>query len=152
MLTLRTYLKHQAGTYSCVKPSADTVNRLQEYINQNLSGVVDIQPAHELHCTVVYSTTPAPLVEVLEPELPIQVTAKQFSLFGEENDVLVLEIESPELVQLFNQSSDLGATSDWPNYKPHITLASNATGIDLTELPAIEFDLIFDQYFVDALD
>lgn len=153
MLTLRQFLKHQNGTYTCVKPDDATRVKLLQYMQDNLSNIDGIElSADDLHCTIVYSREPVPVLEVLEVQFPIIANFKQFSLFGENNDVLVAEIQSEQLTQIFNQSSDLGAVSDWPDYKPHITLAKNVGQIDLDSLRYIDFDIVFDQYVVEALD
>lgn len=120
-------------------------------MNEHLSSY-DNLIMNDLHCTITYSREPVAAIELLEPEFPIYATAKKFSLFGEENDTLVLEIESEELLRIYNQSRDLGATSDWPNYKPHITLAKNVVDIDVDDLPLPDFGIVFDSYKVEGLD
>ena len=61
--------------------------------------------------------------------------AVQFSLFGEEENILVLEISSDDLVatrEMFGEK--LGMQDEWPDYKPHITLSYSFTG-DLPDIP-----------------
>jgi 2'-5' RNA ligase len=46
-----------------------------------------------------------------------------------------------------------GATSDYSEYKPHLTLAYDTEqSIDINTLPIPQFQLIFDKMTVDPLD
>lgn len=99
-------------------------------INLKLKG--DLIEYGKFHATVRYVKTmkdPAPFIAYLKTiELPtIEVTPKRFAIYGQEKDALVLELESPEIHVWFTKIdkwlTDNGfPRSDYPDYKPHITL------------------------------
>lgn len=153
MLTLYEFINHSNGTYTCVKPTLETNAKILEYVNKyELQKYGTCLPAHEYHTTIVYSKVPVPSLEELSPEFPIKAQFKNFSLFGEEKDVLVAELHCSELQNLFNLSIKRGATSDWPDYKPHLTLVEDVhTAVNLRSLPLIDFDIVYDLYEVAPL-
>jgi len=57
---------------------------------------------------------------------------RSMSLFGDDNNVLVLEFSSPVFQRRWKQFMDKGASWDHDGFKPHITITYNAP----KELPA----------------
>lgn len=147
-MTFKQHQKHQHGTYASLLLSAASSKQLYDHI----SSLTDKVPKEEYHCTVCYSRNPVPEVENLKPDLPITAQALKYEVFPTKNGkhVLVLRIKSPELKALNQEVTDLGATSDYPEYKPHITLAMDSPNIDQLTLPT--FPLVFDKFHVDGLD
>jgi len=156
MLTLTEYINHSNGTYSCVMPTSETSIKIQQYINDNniqsFNDAGEILPIAKFHTTICYSKTPVPSVEYLDIKLPVIANFKQFSLFGENKDVLVIELHSNELQRVFNESKKRGATSDWGEFSPHITIAKNIKSDSLiSTLEDIKFDFMFDRYVCSPL-
>jgi hypothetical protein len=59
----------------------------------------------------------------------ISATPVGFALFGEEENVLVMKIDSDDLVQLRNEYGEqYGMQDTWPDYQPHITVCYNWSG------------------------
>jgi len=80
-----------------------------------------------------------PLVEYLKNKELKKITAKckEFSIFGKDKDALVIEMDSTEVHNYFNEINDWLVdkgypASDFPDYKPHITLTYDK-GIELPE-------------------
>ena len=148
MISFKHHQKQQHGTYASLKLSAVSSNSLFDHI----SSVNDRVPKGEYHTTICYSRNPVPEVENIHPNLPITAKAISYEVFPTKNDghVLVLRIQSPEIEQLNQDITDLGAISDYPEYKAHITLAMDNPDISQLSLPT--FPLVFDTFHVEGLD
>ncbi len=95
----------------------------------NLKG--ELTESGKFHVTIHYvkDNNYEPLVEYLKgKELPkVKGKCRGFSIFGEDNDALVVEIDGKEINNYFeeinNWLTDKGfPESDFPDFKPHITL------------------------------
>ena len=141
----------KGGTYIAVNPTQETKLKLQQYIDNNLVGI-DCYEMDKLHCTIIYSKKP------LENSVDISSEKhnglfKHFNIFGEENECLVCEFESKTLQarnkELVNIHSFI---SDFPEYKTHITLSVCAQNIDYSILPPLNFDLEFENEYIEPLN
>lgn len=100
-------------------------------------GVPNPAAPEEMHVTILYSTVDvkAPLIETT---MNIEATpsyggAGSFAMFGPDEDHLVFAFRSWEL---FDRNWSLlmeGAVSTWPEYRPHLTLSSDAAGFELSD-------------------
>lgn len=102
-------------------------------LSLKLNGI--LKSEDDFHCTIRYvkptnEKTHDLLVEWLEQHtLPtLKAHTQKFSLFGPESDILVLELDSQELHDWFGKVDNFLVAhdfpkSDFPKYKPHITLA-----------------------------
>lgn len=137
--------EYYPGVYMALKLSDYSDQALREF-QESLGGELE----ENLHCTLIYSDKPFNgKIEVKEYSLIVK--PKKFSLFGENNDILVLEVESSELM---NRNRELmqqyGFIQDW-DYNPHITLVTNFSGdVESLELPS--FDITLEKEYLEALD
>lgn len=98
---------------------------LAHYAAQGLEG---LEPADELHITVIYSETEIDWM-LISPDWssePYQIPAggpRQMDLYGPQGDVLVLLLNDDHLEWRHEHMIAKGAVSKWPGYQPHITLA-----------------------------
>lgn len=95
-------------------------------------GIDPMTPADDMHVTIAYSKTPVDWFRI-EPiwdteraeklEVPAG-GARMMSLFGKEfvKNVLVLQFSSSHLSWRFEDFKRAGASWDWPDYEPHITI------------------------------
>lgn len=125
------------GTYVAVRFSHDTVDRLKQ-LQDDLDIPNPLDP-EEFHTTLVYSRKPIDW----EEEDCEGVEAKPLRLEKWEtrskDHCLVLLIDCPHLHKRFDKAMDLGATYDFPDYKPHITL-SYSVGKDFdVDSPTLDF-------------
>lgn len=96
----------------------------------------------DVHITVAYSKKPIALKALGKLEPPVSVKAKHYSIFKTQTgeNCLVLEVESQGLIDRHNEiMNDYGASYDFPEYKPHVTLSYDCgIGFDINKLPKIE--------------
>lgn len=136
--------EHYPGVYMALKLSKYSERELKEFCEQ--FDELD----ENLHCTLIYSDKPF-IGKIEVKDYSIIVKPKKFSLFGENNDILVLEVESSELM---NRNRELmqqyGFIQDW-EYNPHITLVTNFSGeIESLELPI--FDIVLEKEYLESLE
>jgi len=137
------------GVYISVKLSEETETLVKEYQEKYLKGQ-DIN--EELHCTLIYSKKPH--VEEIEPgEYTAIGTFQEFSLFGPDENILVVEVNSQDL---FRRNEELVQEykfiSDFDEYKSHITLSYGVENIDLNSLPPMDFAFKFQDEAVEPLN
>lgn len=79
------------------------------------------------------------------------ITPLHYSLFGENKNILVLEIESPKLKAINKAYGDkYNMESSFPDYKPHITLSYSFNG-DIPDVPLPDLtDVAADQLNIKA--
>jgi hypothetical protein len=100
----------------------------------------------ELHVTICYSkeplvweSVPDTKDEILVPaldDLPddVEKPVRKIEMFGKEKNVLVIQFESDELRDRWQEFMDAGASYDFPEYKSHITITYKSAGLDEDEL------------------
>lgn len=129
------------GTYVGVTPTEKTECLLKEWAEQN-----NLTLDTGLHVTLLYSR-----VEIqIEPEHYSYFKAEPLELCSLGDAALVLKIKSNSLQMRHDKLMDLGATHDYPEYNPHLTLMYK--GIVPRKLTPITFDLFFNSEYVEDLD
>ncbi|AEJ90208.1 RNA ligase [Acinetobacter phage ZZ1] len=123
------------GTYAAVKFSNDTLDALCDL--QDKLKLFDATPRDKLHSTICYSRVFVPFKPM--DNLGIIAYAKDFEIFEHNGKrALVLLLDSPYLHSRFAYAQALGATYDFPDYQPHITLAYD---IGAMAKPKLEFKI-----------
>jgi len=114
----------------------EKLKELQQSLNIESGTLVDPE---EFHCTVRYAKLkPGQTHELFTEWLDtlslqtLKAYVEKFSIFGSEKDVLVAELDSQDLhdwnAKIDGWMAANGyAPSDYPKYKPHITLAEGVT-------------------------
>ena len=80
----------------------------------------------ELHCTFLYSDYIKNSNDLLDYSKDLTFTVKEFDLFDMQSNgkkCLVAKLDCKGAHELFHHAIDLGATYDFPEYTPHITLS-----------------------------
>lgn len=99
----------------------DVVNRAEIARWARAQGFADIVP--DLHVTIAYSRTPVDWFKVGQSWSDrIEIAAggpRQMDRFGDHS---VLLITASELVWRHREIADAGASWDWPDYQPHISI------------------------------
>jgi 2'-5' RNA ligase len=155
ILSLTDFAKHKDGTYVSMDLSQGCKDILDHFVEMNL-GLTERVDKSTYHITLIYSRTPVPSAEQYQGhgnDQPARVTG--YEVFPTKNDgkCLVLRLEYPFAVLLNKQLTAQGATSDYADYKPHMTIAYNITQeVDPHTLPLPEFNLYFDSVKVEPLD
>jgi hypothetical protein len=138
-------LDETRGTYASLKLCDKNSEKLHSFMHtlniKNLSSMDDY------HCTIVYSKKFVPEIEGIKPKLPINAVGTEWDILG---DCLVIKLKSFEIVKLNSTCMEFGATSDYDEYIPHITVATDFFGEIPKTLPKMKFN--FDEFVVEVLD
>lgn len=153
--TLRQYAKHKDGTYVSMDLTPESRELLDNYVEMSLGLTERVDPS-TYHITIIYSRTPVPSAEQYQG-LGNQESAKVvgYEIFPTKNDgkCLVMRLDCPYAISLNQRLVSKGATSDYPEYKPHLTIAYDITQeIDPTLLPIPQFELKFEPVKVAPLE
>lgn len=155
--SLSQYAKHKDGTYVALDMSKESKDLLDNFVANNL-GLTERVDKKTYHITVIYSRTPVPSAEALlhvNTSIPVEAQPVGYEIFPTKNDgyCLVMRIICPYATRINSQLEREGATSDYDQYKPHITIAYDIKEkIEVNSLPVPQFQLIFDKLTVDPLD
>lgn len=141
---------HPGGTYASLIPSIETKEALFRFCSD--IGIPNLVDTRDYHMTLVYSKKAVPDIIHEDFDLPIEALMKGFKILGDEKKVLVIELYCPgakRLHELFQKK--YGATHDYPDFIPHITVAEDYEGDDV---PAdmFEGEIIFSGEQVSELD
>lgn len=115
---------HLNGTYVALNVDQSTRDKLANWVKEN--NIPNPSDPKQYHSTIVYSRKGIPSVANHKFNLPLTGSIKEWKIFpsGESNKCLVAIIESDELHKLHEAiRSKYGATHDFPDYHPHITLS-----------------------------
>ena len=155
LASLKEYAKHKDGTYVAFEMSQESKDLLDHFVEMNL-GLTERVDKSTYHITVIYSRTPVPAAEKFkETGGEMSARADCYEVFPTKNDgkCLVMRIVCPSATALNGVLSGLGATSDYPEYKPHVTIAYDIKQeIDHHSLPVPQFPLVFNEVKVAPLD
>lgn len=154
--TLKQYSKHKDGTYVSLLLNLESKKALDRFTSEQLNLKDDnkVDPA-TYHCTLIYSRTPVPDAETLEIPKLVYAHVIGYEVFDTKqgNKCLVLRLNCPTAHEINGVLNKMGATSDYNEYKPHITICYDYKGeLDLSRLPIPAFDIIFDDHEVKPLD
>lgn len=110
----------------------ETGEKLRDWAHSQ--GIVTLLPLYDFHVTLVYSESPFlwDYEDMNRETLVIRGGERSVEVFGD--DALVLRISSPELTARHKELIAMGAVTDYPDYKPHITLTYQAKGIDVSQI------------------
>lgn len=122
------------------------------------AGIPNLVPASELHVTVLYSRAPVDWFDLSDgwgyhTDLIVgEGGARKLERSGDEG-AIVLRFSSEELDWSHKRKIDKGASHDFPDYLPHVTVGFDPEGlIDLEALEAYVGELRFGPEMFEALD
>ena len=157
LISLTQFAKHKDGTYVSLDLSKESKALLDNFVEMNLGLTERVDPS-TFHITIIYSRTPVPSAENLldmPSSLPVEALATGYEVFPTKNDgkCLVMRLACPYATRLNSELGKQGATSDYDEYKPHLTIAYDTEqDIDPHSLPLPQFQLVFDKLKVAPLD
>lgn len=154
--SLSQFAKHKDGTYVSLEMTQESRDSLDQFVEMSLGLTERVDPS-TYHTTVIYSRTPVPTAENLLESNPIsaQAMVTGYEVFPTKSDgqCLVMRISCPIATELNAQLTKEGATSDYAEYKPHVTLAYDMSQtVNPNSLPTPQFQLTFDRIHVAPLD
>ena len=117
----------------------------------------------DMHVTVIYSKEPFSEEYTQSAEMQgeapmyygghvVRGGKRSVERLGQNGEALVLKIECPKLALDHYTFRVMGASSDWPDYKPHITLSWQADGIDEGDVEPFDGDIVLSDIYVSLLD
>ncbi len=117
--------------YIGVRFDEDTQNKIMEFIKKE--GIKKPISKDDIHLTLIYSKKPV-TGYVAPKDIEYTGTFKEFKLLGDDNDCLVIVLNSEDFVDRQKElMDDLGASFDYDEYTPHITLSYDAKDFDMTK-------------------
>jgi 2'-5' RNA ligase len=154
--SFKQFAKHKDGTYVSLEMSKESRAVLDHFVEMNLGLTERVDPS-TYHITVIYSRYPVPSTERYEHNnmLPVEARAIGYEVFPTKSNgkCLVMRMSCPYAERLNSELNMAGATSDYPEYKAHLTIAYDMTQeVDPTTLPLPQFVIIFDKLHVAPLD
>jgi hypothetical protein len=107
------------------------------------AGVPNVVPAEKMHVTVIASRTDVktrPMTGTHQVYTQAENACwapgdgGRFELLGPNADVLAYVWSCDwALIERCGMLQEMGATSDWPSYRPHVTISYDAKGFELTD-------------------
>lgn len=154
LASLKEYAKHKDGTYVSFELSQQSRELLDNFVEMNL-GLTERVDKSTYHITIIYSRTPVPDAEKFAGATEATAFVSGYEVFPTKNDgkCLVMRVVCPNASALNTVLGKMGATSDYPEYKPHLTVAYDMSQeVDPLSLPIPKFPLEFDLIKVQPLD
>lgn len=142
--------EHSKGTYVNVKISDLDKNKLYDWVVGR--GINEPLDKNEYHTTVIYSRTPCPDAANYEYGIPITGNITGWKIFDAGIGRCLVAFVQSEQLQKINADlqRDYGATSDFPEYLPHITVSYSYIGEIPDDYPAMR--ITYDQVEVKGLN
>lgn len=141
--------KHPGGTYSSILVDQDSAEELFSYCTS--LDIPDLVNPDQYHCTVVYSKKECSDIADEDFGLPCDAVPVGFRILGVDTKVLVLELYCPNATRLHELFMEkYGATHDYEEYIPHITVAKDFDGQVPADVP--EMTIKFNRKVVEALE
>lgn len=100
-------------------------------------------PASDMHVTLAFSKTPMQWPEADKIEFSFENGERRLAKFGDEGDVVVLQFESGTLKYRWQQFKDAGASWDYPEFHPHVTITYEIGDVDLAKVEPYQGRLLF---------
>lgn len=140
------------GTYIGVRFSDESLKILKDL--QKMYKIPDPTPVSDMHSTVIYSRVPVdfPINNAVNEKVSREV---QFHVFNTRDGkrALVLKIKSDYLTKRHELGTELGATYDFPDYIPHITLSYDVGDKNFSTKPfKLEKDLVISKEYYEELN
>lgn len=143
------------GIYMATKYDDDSLSMIVNLVNQH--NIPNPLAQEKIHTTIVYSRVPVPglvATEVIDP--PEQANHIGYDVWPSQKDTncLVMLLDSTYLHARFHHAvDDLGASYDYDEYKPHITLSYDVpSDFDVEALPILTTPLNIVQEYTEVLD
>lgn len=112
----------------------------EEIVNWAKSqGLESITDASDMHVTVAFSKksvnwSPIEATSQKNKIISSDVGFRAVQKFGDEPGVVVLEFRDNTLESRHEAIKEMGASWDWPEYRPHITVSHKAEGVDISSI------------------
>ena len=153
----RSYEKDESGEWVEIDKQSDgtyvsmRVKNSEEFSEWFKSQGIDVVPTEELHTTIAFSRKPFTIVPSANEITVTPSQLKSIEPLGDDG-AIVLKMECEELQNRFNDCMEAGATYDYDDYIPHITITYNVEGLDLSNISKPNFPIVLHKETVEALN
>lgn len=108
-------------------------------------GFAKTLPPEELHVTIAYSREAFDWSGIQPDAGTLEVPAgrREVKALGKDGEAAVLGFESAGLHSRWSALRDAGASWDWPEYQPHVSISYDAAGRDLGGMSPFAGPLVF---------
>lgn len=108
-------------------------------------GFTSAIPGDEMHVTIAYSKTPIDWrsIGTAPASLNVEYGLRGLEAFGDDGSAIVLTFDSIDLTMRNEAIRAAGASWDWDEYQPHISLTYDGAGMDLSGIVPYDGPLIF---------
>jgi hypothetical protein len=145
--------KETEGTYAAVTFKPQTVANIHRWLSAN--NIPNAIKASSVHSTFIYSRKPLKgKWESKDYRNGLFINPGTYKLEQWEDDgknILVLKYDSPVLQKRWRKARGMGATWDYPEFKPHITLSYDIGDLDISTLEVPTFSLVVDKEYSEPL-
>lgn len=116
--------QHPHGTYVCANLNKQSKKALDYFVTE--AQIPNPADPKQYHTTIIYSRKGVPNVSEYAFNTPFTAKPKEWKIFG---TCLVLVVESDQLTKMHEDIMDkYGATYDYDDYTPHVTVSYNYAG------------------------
>ena len=141
------------GTYVAAKFGPVSTKLIKSYLDEGK--IPNPVAPEDLHVTIVYSRKFLPnakAIGTLNP--PKRVIPEGFEIFEDDGKkILVLRVKSAWLDARHSYFKRIhGATYDYDQYRPHITLSGDFRNMDVSDLRPISVPLLLSEEYMEELD
>lgn len=138
------------GTYAAVRFTPETLDRIEEL--QKKLKLPDPVSRDKLHSTILYSRVWVPFVPE-KGELLLGSVCRLESWKSQSNkNVLLLTYDSEYMRFRHDVGTALGATFDFPDYTPHVTLSYDIGSLKFNLGEIFNLELVRSKEYVEDLD
>ena len=133
--------RRKSGTYVSAVFTKDTINRLNAWAEeQNFGPGSSLTKMDSYHCTIIYSRKTLDDEVLINRFVQYDCEPTHFSIFpyNENSKCVVMELKARDLTKIHNDMIAHGATHDYPDFKPHVTIAIDVQSdfkTDVLEVP-----------------
>lgn len=142
------------GTYVVALPSDKSISTIKALYNLLFGDVEDLETKNDYHVTLAYSH------KVFNPKCdhsivyPATISGVRLFSYDEDKKAIVFLLKSDALQKRFKQLKSFGATYDFDEYLPHVTVATiEKSRNDIKEMDfSFEIPLMFSNEYTEPLD
>lgn len=136
------------GIYISLELDEKSQDNMYQWAKENN---IEIIPKEKLHTTVVYSTKSINKWPGNKNIKPIEIDNSTYEII-KLGEILVIKYSNKKIENFWKYTQKLGATWDFPDYLPHVTVIYDAKDINETKLKTPEFNIIFDKIRTEKLE
>lgn len=134
--------KEEKGLYAAVKFSSDTIQKIIDFAGKSIPNLLKKK---DFHSTLIYSRKPVkgfkptPKLNEFGQPTKFEIWESPPNAFKKEKTYcLVMKYDCNYMHNRWKEAMDMGATYDYDEYKPHVTLSYDVgKDFKISDLPSI---------------